>query len=111
MRGFALGHSAGGTFQHNEHGREVMAQQDAQPAAFSRGPSGTTAELRGDCPREILNVLDAVSLARNKTRIALVNEILGAWAEKVTHEAMLVSRVAAGNPPLAEARRSAEKLS
>lgn len=78
-----------------EHGDRV---------AFSRGPAGDTAELRGDCPKSILGVLDAVSLARNMTRIALVNEILGEWTAKKAHEAMLVHRVTTGNPAAAESR-------
>lgn len=81
-----------------------MAQQDkeapAGPAQFARGID--TVELRGDCPREIVDVLDAVSMARNKTRTQLVNEILGAWAEKALHEAMLVCRVRPVNPQRAE---------
>lgn len=72
-----------------------------RPQFARRGDS--TTELRGECPRQVVNVLDAVSMARDKTRTALVNEILGAWAEKVLHETNLVQRIAGGNPTQPEA--------
>lgn len=78
--------------------------------AFSNPPAldardNDTAELRHDCPRWVLNTLDAVSMARGeKSRAALVNEILEGWAQKKRHEAMLVHRVAGGNPTDAEPR-------
>ena len=80
-------------------------QHAEQSAVFSRGCNGTTAELRGDVPRSTLDVLDAVSIARGyPSRMALVNEILGNWADKVVHESSLVQRVIAGNPHAAEPR-------
>jgi hypothetical protein len=66
------------------------------PAQFARG--GETVELRGECPRRIVDVLDAVAVARDKTRIQIANEVLGAWADKVLHEATLVQRVIQRNP-------------
>jgi hypothetical protein len=72
---------------------------------FARGTAvsaNATVELRGECPRSIVDVLDAISMARDKTRTALVNEILGAWAEKVIHEHSLLSRVVGVTPPRAE---------
>lgn len=60
-------------------------------------------ELRGECPRWILNVLDAVSMAEDRTRTALVNDILGEYAKKKKHEAMLVQKLAGGNPAEPEA--------
>lgn len=80
-----------------------MAQEieaDGSPALFARG--GDTAELRGECPREVLDVLDAVAFARDKTRIAIANEVLGEWAKKVRHEATLVQRVIQRNPALSD---------
>ena len=62
-------------------------------------------DSRGDVPRSTLDVLDAVSIARGyPSRMALVNEILGNWADKVVHESSLVQRVIAGNPHAAEPR-------
>lgn len=69
--------------------------------AFARSEANTT-ELRGDCPRHTVNVLDAVSLARNINRNALVNEILGKWAKERAHEASLVQKLAGFNPDTAE---------
>ena len=69
----------------------------------------STAELRGDCPRKIIDVLDAVSMARDQTRIALVNEILGAWAKKVLHESSLVHKIAGINPVSTESGGGTEQ--
>ena len=67
------------------------------PGNYVREPA--TAELRGECPRRIINVLDAVSMARGLgSRTALVNEILGSWAEKVLHEHHVIERVMGRNP-------------
>jgi hypothetical protein len=74
---------------------QPMASSSA--AHFARGVE--TVELRGECPRHIVDVLDAVAVARDKTRIQIANEVLGAWAEKVLHEATLVHRVVQRNPP------------
>ena len=63
----------------------------------------THLELRGMCPREVIDVLDAVSTAKRITRTELVNHILAEWAGRKHHEAMLIHRVTRGNPPLADA--------
>lgn len=52
-----------------------------------------TDELRGQTPKPILAVLDAVSIARRKSRIALVNEILAEWAMQAENEAVAITRV------------------
>lgn len=54
-------------------------------------------ELRGQAPRLIVDVLDAISLSRRITRWELVNEILTAWADTTMKEATAVMRVAAGD--------------
>lgn len=69
-------------------------------ASFARG--GDTTELRGECPAHIVKVLDAVAIARGKTRMAIANEVLGAWADKMIHEATLVHRVLRSNPTVPE---------
>lgn len=66
-------------------------------------PERRTAELRGQCPVEILEVLDAVSLARDQDRTELVNEILGDWARLRMHEASLINRVKRRNPSVSDA--------
>jgi hypothetical protein len=59
-------------------------------------------ELRGMLPREVVDVIDAVSAAKRMTRIELVHRILADWAARKHHEAMLVHRVTRGNPPGAD---------
>ena len=58
----------------------------------------TTTELRGPCPREVVDVLDAFSTARRVTRTELVNRILGKWVADRLHEATVLERVTRGNP-------------
>lgn len=59
-------------------------------------------ELRAECPREVVDVLDAVSIAQRLTRNQLVLRILHDWARDRLHEASLVTRVARGNPAAPE---------
>lgn len=61
-----------------------------------------TTELRGECPRDIVNVLDAVSSARGVTRTDLVNAILAKWAQRVVHEHIVIARVVGSNPTVPE---------
>lgn len=56
-------------------------------------PSDITVELRGPCPKDVVDVLDAVSMARRMSRTDMVNEILKEWAEAKRHEADLISRL------------------
>lgn len=60
-----------------------------------------TIELRGDIPKNVMAMLDAVSAAKRVSRMSLVRRILNDWAVKTYHEAMIVERVTKGNPPLA----------
>lgn len=64
--------------------------------------SDEIAELRGNCPRTVIDVLDAVSQARRMTRIELVNEVLKTWARGVVHQANVVQRVTRGNTGLTD---------
>jgi hypothetical protein len=57
-----------------------------------------TAELRTECPLEVVDVLDAVSLAQRLTRGQLVVRILTDWAEQRHREAILIGRLSRGNP-------------
>jgi len=59
-------------------------------------------DLRGPCPKETIDVLDAISLARGLTRTQLVNEVLGEWARIRLHEMSVMSRVLRRNPDDAE---------
>ncbi len=77
--------------------------------SFARGID--TTELRGDCPRSIVNVLDAVSIARGISRNALVNEVLGNFVSNKVHEASLINRLASEYPHDAdEVTRAAREL-
>lgn len=67
--------------------------------AFARG---SKKELRQDVDCEVLNVLDAVSLARDITRAELVGEILGKYAQQRLREFTLLERITRGNPVRAE---------
>lgn len=59
----------------------------------------TTTELRGPCPRKVVDMLDAVCAARSiPTRTQLVNEILTDWARQRFHESRMVARVMRINP-------------
>lgn len=60
-----------------------------------------TIELRGEIPKNVMAMLDAVSAAKRVSRMSLVRRILNDWAVKTYHEAMIVERVTKGNPPLA----------
>jgi hypothetical protein len=58
-------------------------------------------ELRGDVPKNVMAMVDAISNAKRISRMTLVRKILNDWAVKTYHEAMIVERVTKGNPPLA----------
>lgn len=72
-----------------------MEAHERHGPAFSRGGRGEalTVELRGECPRHIVDMLDAVSMAENTTRTALVNKILAKWEEEERHKDSIVARV------------------
>jgi hypothetical protein len=57
-------------------------------------------ELRGPCPREVVDGLDAFSNARRMTRTELVNRILSKWASDRLHEMNVLQNITRGNPPL-----------
>lgn len=57
-----------------------------------------TVELRGPCPKEIVDVVDAVAHAKRLDRTSMVNRILSEWAEMKLLEAQSIQRVTRGNP-------------
>lgn len=63
----------------------------------------TQVELRGNCPREVVDVLDGWSQAKGLTRTAMVNLILHDWAVKTLREHSVFARVVRGNPLLSDA--------
>jgi len=62
-------------------------------------------ELRGMCPRESVDVIDAVSAARRISRTELVNEILGKWCEDQMHVANAICSVMRGKGSVTEGDR------
>lgn len=58
-----------------------------------------TAELRTECPLEVVQILDAVSLSQGLTRGQLVVRVLREWADQRHREAIFIARVARLNPP------------
>lgn len=52
-----------------------------------------TVELRQRVPRRVLDVLDAISLARRQDRWELVTEVLQAFTDQQEREALAVFRV------------------
>lgn len=61
-----------------------------------------SAELRTDCPKSVIDILDAVSLAQRLTRGQLVVRVLSEWADQRHREASLIARLVRINPSDAE---------
>lgn len=57
-----------------------------------------TVELRGPCPKDTVDVIDAVAHAKRIDRTAMVNRILAEWAEQKAYESQCIERVTRGNP-------------
>lgn len=72
-------------------------------ALFARG-SSETVELRGQCPRFIVDAIDAQCAILSKKdgikrdRMQIVNKILGDWAKEEYHDATLFLRIVDRNP-------------
>lgn len=49
-------------------------------------------------PKDVCDVLDAVSLARGMNRTQLVNRVLAEWARDQRHALMMLARISKGNP-------------
>lgn len=69
---------------------------------FSRGNSNQArsdkAELRMMVPRRLLDVFDAVSMARGQERFELVIEELSKSVDRWVHEASLIHNITRSNP-------------
>lgn len=64
--------------------------------------SDDSVELRGQTPKPIVEVLDAICIARGCDRFDVVNEVLLKWARQVAHEATVIASVTRGNPKVME---------
>lgn len=65
-----------------------------------------TVELRGQCPKDVVDVVDAVAHARRLDRTSMVNLILSEWAEAKAYEAQCIARVTRGNPGIRKGSES-----
>jgi len=59
-------------------------------------------ELRGMCPAELAQALDAIAMAKSMDRNAYVNEVLLAHVKKYIDELNVVTRTMRGNTLLSE---------
>jgi hypothetical protein len=59
-------------------------------------------ELRGHMPASIVAVIDAVAIAKRKSRMDIVNRVMLIWAREQLHVATVVGNTTRGNPPLPE---------
>ena len=53
----------------------------------------SSVELRGQAPRDLVDMLDAISTHRRITRWQLIEEILSQWREDKERETVIVARV------------------
>jgi hypothetical protein len=77
-------------------------------AAKPRKPPdmSVTVELRGPCPKDVVDVVDAVAHAKRLDRTAMVNRILTEWAEQKAYESQCIERVTRGNPVIGSGSES-----
>lgn len=59
-------------------------------------------ELRAQVPRRLVDMLDAVSLARGLNRTELLVEVLDTWHQTRVREATLIHRLVRGKTVLPE---------
>ena len=64
--------------------------------------SGDKVELRGLCPLELAQALDAIAMAKGMERHAYIEAVLMNEVMKVGHEAMVIARCLQGNPLLSD---------
>lgn len=69
---------------------------------LSRGRPGEKVELRGLIDRDLMDVIDAMSMADGQDRISYVAQVLRKEAVRELHRASVISRVARGNPLAAD---------
>ncbi len=59
-------------------------------------------ELRGLCPTELAQALDAIAMSEGMDRNTYVIKVLEAEVKKVAHKQILLHRMLKGNPYLTE---------
>lgn len=80
---------------------------EQQRFARARNPDSTTVEVRVDMRKDTVLWLDAISMAEDRSRGALINEVLGEWAAKQAHVHSVVNRVVGSNPNPVESEGAA----
>lgn len=63
-------------------------------------------ELRGLCPSELAQALDAIAMTHGLDRNAYVIMVLEAEVKKVAHAHMMLARTLKGNPYLVQGERN-----
>jgi hypothetical protein len=71
---------------------------------FSRtgGSHPHKTELRGLCPTELAQALDAIAMTKGMDRNAFVIQVLEQEVKRVLHDASVLHRVLRGNPLMSE---------
>ena len=72
-------------------------------------PSRDKTELRGVCPRDLAQALDAIALARGVDRNTFVVSVLEAEVKRIAREALVLHRTMRGNQYLNEAQDGGEE--
>lgn len=57
-----------------------------------------TVELRGEIPRDLADVVDAVSIAEGRSRVQQVIVVISEWAERQRRIANVLHAVTRNNP-------------
>lgn len=63
-------------------------------------------ELRGELDRDIVDVIDAVSVAKGRTRMGQVSVILAEWAAEQRRISNVIQNVTRVNPAAPDSDRS-----
>ena len=63
-------------------------------------------ELRGLCPSELAQALDAIAMSEGMDRNTYVVKVLHEKVVEVTHKQMMLARTLKGNPYLSEGTRN-----
>ena len=68
--------------------------------------SADKTELRGLCPTELAQALDAIAMSEGMDRNTYVVKVLDAEVRKVAHKQMMLARTLKGNTYLMEGERN-----
>ena len=63
-------------------------------------------ELRGQCPTELAQALDAIAMSEGMDRNTCVAKVLDEKVRQVAHKQMMLARTLKGNPYLLEGGRN-----